>query len=137
MAATEESTMQSLSAKGAPFLDWIEAWLNGRTPLDLQDYIQSNNIEPERIAVVSVDMINGFVYRGPLSSPRVAGIVEPTTSLFRRAHELGITNFVLAQEHHSHDAPEFDQYARTASGTLTKLGPSRICATCLLQAASR
>lgn len=30
-----------------------------------------------RVAVFSVDMINGFYYEGPLSSPRVKGIMIP------------------------------------------------------------
>lgn len=110
MTLAEEKTAQTLSRKSVPFLDWIEGWLGERAPLDLEDYLESNSIAPERVAVVSVDIINGFAYEGRLSSPRVAGIVEPIARLFRRAHELGVTNFVLAQEHHSHDAPEFKQY---------------------------
>lgn len=110
MALTKEETTDTLSRESAPFLDWIEGWLNERAPLDLQSYLQSNNIGPDRVAVISVDLINGFAYKGPLSSPRVAAIVEPAARLFQRAQELGVTNFVLAQENHSHNAPEFEQY---------------------------
>ena len=107
MALAEEKSTQALSGKSAPFIDWIEGWLNERTPLDLHSYLQGEGISPERVAVVCVDVIVGFCYEGRLSSPRIAGIVEPIARLFTRAHELEVRHFLLPQEHHPHDAAEF------------------------------
>jgi nicotinamidase-related amidase len=101
---------QALSGKSAAFIDWIEGWLNERTPLDLQSYLQGGNISPDRVAIVCVDVIVGFCYEGRLSSPRIAAIVEPIARLFARAHELGVRHYLLPQEHHTHDAAEFEQY---------------------------
>ena len=112
MALTEDTTdtTQALSQRSAAFIDWIEGWLNERTPLDLQSYLQSNNITPDRVAIVCVDVIVGFCYEGRLASPRIAAIVEPIAQLFTRAHELGVRHFLLPQEHHTQDAAEFEQY---------------------------
>ncbi|MDQ5824963.1 MAG: isochorismatase family protein [Chloroflexota bacterium] len=110
MSLTEVSSTQSLSQKSADFIDWIDGWLGERTPLDLRSYLQDEGIGPERVAVVCVDVIVGFCYEGRLASPRIAGIVEPIAQLFSRAHGLGVRHFLLPQEHHTHDAAEFEQY---------------------------
>lgn len=92
------------------FLDWLSTWQAGRTALDLQDYMQAESIQPENIALISADLVQGFCYTGPLSSPRIAGIVEPSAALFTRAHQLGVRHFALVQEYHTHDAREFEQF---------------------------
>ncbi|MDQ3706197.1 MAG: isochorismatase family protein [Chloroflexota bacterium] len=110
MALAQEKSTQALSGKSAPFIDWVEGWLGERTPLDLRAYLQGEGIGPERVAVVCVDVIVGFCYEGPLASPRIAAIVEPIAQLFSRAYDLGVKHFLLPQEHHTHDAAEFEQY---------------------------
>lgn len=47
----------------------IEEELKGKT-------IELSSLEKDRTALFVVDMVNGFVYSGALSSPRVAAIVE-------------------------------------------------------------
>lgn len=110
MAGIEGTQARTLAKSSAAFLEWIDGWLADRAPLDLASYLQSNNIGPERVAIVSVDMIAGFCYEGRLASLRIAGVVDAVAALFQRAYELGVRQFVLPQEYHSHDAPEFDQY---------------------------
>jgi nicotinamidase-related amidase len=68
------------------------------------------NGSPVKIAVISVDVINGFCYEGPLASPRVASIVEPIVSLFQKSHQAGVRNFILIQDTHPEDAVEFGSY---------------------------
>lgn len=92
------------------FLAWLETWLDQLPNLDLESYMQDNNIRPDQVAVVSADLIVGFAYKGRLSSPRIANVVQPAADLFTRAYALGVRQFVLLQEYHSHDAPEFDQF---------------------------
>jgi len=38
--------------------------------------LKINSLNKEEIALIVIDMVNGFVYNGPLSSPRVAAIVN-------------------------------------------------------------
>jgi nicotinamidase-related amidase len=89
-----------------PFLNWIANWQRGLTPLDLG----AITADPERVAVISVDIINGFCYEGPLSGPRVAGIVEPIRDLFQAAYDAGVRRFVLSQDTHDPAAPEFAEW---------------------------
>jgi nicotinamidase-related amidase len=89
-----------------PFLQWLEEWLAGLPPIQMEQAAP----QPERTAIISVDVINGFCYEGPLSSPRVAGIVEPIARLFERAWESGVRSIVLTQDTHEPEAVEFAQW---------------------------
>src|SRR5688500_8091811 len=104
-----DAPTSNLVTASQPFLDWVQGWMSQLPDLDLQAYLDGG-IDPREVAVISADLVEGFCYRGPLASERVAGIVPAAMSLFNRAHELGVTNFALVQEFHSHDAPEFDQF---------------------------
>src|SRR6266566_3448047 len=53
-----------------------------------------------QVALISVDMINGFCHEGVLSSPRVKGIIPTVVSAFRGAYEIGVREFILAQDCH-------------------------------------
>ncbi len=104
----------SLAEQAKPFLDYLEDWLAVPATLPIADAVP----DPARAAIVSVDVINGFCYEGPLSSPRVAGIVAPITRLFQRAWQHGIHHIILSQEQHEPDALEFAQFpAHCVRGT--------------------
>lgn len=104
----------SLAEQAKPFLNTLEGWTASRTALP----ITAAAPDPGKAAILSVDVINGFCYEGPLSSPRVAGIVEPIRRLFERAWEHGLRHFVLSQEQHEPDAVEFAQFpAHCVRGT--------------------
>ena len=60
-----------------------------------------------RVALFSVDMLNGFCYEGPLSSPRVKGIIPAVVTAFKDAYAIGVRNFVLAQDCHTPASVEF------------------------------
>jgi nicotinamidase-related amidase len=111
---TEASAVDSLAEHSKPFLDWLEKWFAQLGPAALADIAA----EPQRVAIASVDLINGFAYEGNLSSPRVAALIPPVERLFRRAHALGVRNFLVIQECHSPNAEEFKAY-----------GPHGICGT--------
>ncbi len=93
-----------------PFLEWLSNWNASLATLDLSGYMGSKGVGPAQVAAISADLVNGFCYEGPLASPRITGIVQPSAALFTRAYELGVRNFALAQEYHTHDAPEFEQF---------------------------
>jgi nicotinamidase-related amidase len=67
---------------------------------------------PQRAAVLSVDLIVGFAYEGPLSGPRVAGIISTVAALFRQAKAAGVESFCLVQDCHTEDALEFGSFGR-------------------------
>ncbi len=110
MDSIETRESGGITAASAEFLGWLEVWFAGLQTLDLERFMADNGLAPENVGVVSADLVNGFCYEGPLASPRIAAIVEPSAALFRRAHELGVRDFVLVQEYHTEHAVEFEQY---------------------------
>ncbi len=108
--STAETPLPTLPATGGAFLDWLSTWQAGLPTLDLQSYMQAQGINPGNVAVISADLVEGFCYTGPLASPRIANVVEPSAALFRRAFELGVRHFALVQEYHTHEACEFEQF---------------------------
>ena len=86
-----------------PFLDFLENWVD-RLPVSSWEQILS---DPRRTAIVSVDVIEGFCYEGPLSSPRVAQIVSPIRTLFEQAWQRGVRDILLTQDSHEPQAVEF------------------------------
>ena len=89
-----------------PFLAWLQDWEAGLVEMPLEKAISS----PARTAVLAVDLIVGFAYKGALASPRVAKIVPPAARLLQRAYDAGVRHFILTQDCHPPDAPEFDSF---------------------------
>src|SRR5712691_5759686 len=63
-----------------------------------------------RVALFSVDMVNGFCHEGVLSSPRVKGIIPAVVASFKGAYEIGVREFILAQDCHPANAVEFADF---------------------------
>jgi nicotinamidase-related amidase len=99
--------VENLIHDALPFLTWMDNWKDSLPTLEMANQVH----DPTTVAIVSVDVINGFCYEGPLSSPRVAAIVSPIVRLFERAHALGVRHFVLIQDTHEENAVEFVSYA--------------------------
>lgn len=99
--------VEQLIEQSKPFLSYVAEWKENLQPLDLASALEGR---PERAAVISVDVTNGFCYEGPLASPRVATIVKPIVALFQRAHGLGVRHFILPQDTHDPEAVEFGSY---------------------------
>ncbi len=93
----------SLAESSRPFLDFLDTWIERLPDIQWDDILS----DPRRTGVISVDIIEGFCYEGPLSSPRVAGIVAPIQALFEHAWDLGVRDFVLTQDTHDPQAVEF------------------------------
>jgi nicotinamidase-related amidase len=98
---------EQLIENSRPFLEYIVAWEAGLKPLPLVEVIDDR---ADKIAVISVDVINGFCYEGPLASPRVATIVDPIVALFKKTYQAGVRHFILTQDTHPADAVEFESY---------------------------
>jgi len=95
-----------LLTQSKPFLAYLENWQDQLQPVSLPEAIP----DPDKAAILSVDVINGFCYEGPLASPRVARIVEPIASLFMSAWVHGVRQIILAQDTHEPDAVEFSAW---------------------------
>jgi len=91
----------------APFLEWLEQWHRGLEVVRAEELFA----EPARVAIASVDLVVGFCYEGPLSSPRVAAIVPEVTRLFKLAYSKGVRDFLIFQDSHDAGAQEFDSFA--------------------------
>ena len=100
----------SLAEKSKDFLNFLENWLENRPTLNLDEAIP----EPEESAIISADVINAFLYEGPLSSPRVAQIDEPISGLMQAAWDKGLRDILLVQEGHREDSLEFDAFGEHA-----------------------
>jgi nicotinamidase-related amidase len=63
--------------------------------------------DPTAAAVFSADMVVGFCQRGSLASARIGALTPLVVDLFRRAYAYGIRHFVLLQDTHHPQTPEF------------------------------
>lgn len=85
---------------------FVREWLHSLNDMTLEELIP----DPDRAAFFSADLINGFVHTGPLASPRVHSLVEPVVALLSSGWDHGIRKFVLLQDTHPQDTPEFRAY---------------------------
>ena len=90
-----------------PFLAYLEEWYNALAPLALAEIVAD---APERVALISIDVINGFCKSGPLASERVGRLAQPVADLFQRTHALGVRALALTQDTHDPTTPEFLAY---------------------------
>ncbi|MGI8486633.1 MAG: cysteine hydrolase family protein [Thermomicrobiales bacterium] len=86
--------------------NFVQKWLKTLNDAELTQVAP----DPKRTAVFSADMINGFLREGPLSSPRLDALTIPVTDLFTAAWEYGVRDFVLLQDAHPEETPEFRAY---------------------------
>lgn len=98
--------MTNIQEQANTFLPWLETWLTDRPTLALSDAADA----PEEIAIISVDLIKGFCFTGPLSSPRVNAIIAPIVDLMETAWDAGVRHIVLTQDSHEPDAMEFSAF---------------------------
>jgi nicotinamidase-related amidase len=95
-----------LQKESAALTGTLENWFTGLSKQNLSELVR----KPEKTAIISVDMINGFCYTGTLASPRSAAIVPAITDLFRRLQSKGVRHFVLTQDTHDENAVEFGSF---------------------------
>lgn len=107
-------TTSSFSKQFSEFADYLEPWLETLQTLSLGELCS----EPEKVAVLSVDLIKGFCNQGPLAGPRCAGIVPGVVDLFKQTYKMGVRSFALLQDAHSPQAVEFNTWpAHCVAGT--------------------
>jgi nicotinamidase-related amidase len=94
--------MDQLTATAAP--PFVQTWYEALPTQSLAELVGD---DPARVGFFSSDMIVGFCSQGALASERVGSIVPALVELCRRTYDLGVRDFVFAQDTHELDAPEF------------------------------
>jgi len=92
--------------KPLEYINYLENWLEHLPSLKISEIAR----EPEKCAVISVDMIKGFCSVGPLSSPRISVIIHPIAELLALAWKRKIRQILFIQDTHEPDAVEFGAY---------------------------
>jgi len=96
----------SLAKNATEFLDYLDNWLDSRPSVAFDELIP----EPDKTAIISIDVINGFLYEGPLSSPRVAPIGNSIANLMQSAWDRGLRDILLVQDAHTEESLEFEAF---------------------------
>ncbi len=94
--------------QGTEFLTAIVEWARNLPSMVWSDLAQE--AAQGRVALFSVDMINGFCHEGALSSPRVQSIIPAVVDAFKGAYAIGVRNFIVAQDCHSPESVEFADF---------------------------
>lgn len=97
---------EKLSKTSAPFIDYLQSRMDERSVLASRMAFA----EPDTVAIIMVDIINGFLRMGPLASPRVEKIVPHVTAVLQTAWKAGVRKIVHATDSHDPFAVEFDNY---------------------------
>ncbi len=98
-----------LAEQSREFIAYVERWQQERRPVALSDLVAAAG-GPEQAALFCVDVTNGFCRAGPLASPRVGSIVAPIVHLFEQAYRSGVRRFILPQDAHPQDSPQFSDF---------------------------
>ncbi|MEA2586547.1 MAG: hypothetical protein QOF33_4632 [Thermomicrobiales bacterium] len=85
---------------------WIRDWFDQLAARPFDELVP----DPAQAAVFSTDMTVGFCRKGALASERVGALAGPVTELFELAYGKGVRRFVLTQDTHHPETPEFDAW---------------------------
>ncbi len=96
----------TLLQQSQPFLQYLAEWEAGFPTLP----VSAVAAQPQQVAVITVDLTNGFCTTGALASPRVKALIAPVVQLMKKAHAAGVRHFLLPQDAHEPDAVEFGQF---------------------------
>jgi len=82
---------------------FVSRWYNQLKPLALKEAVP----DPAQAGIFSIDVTVGFLSEGNLASERVGRIAQPVSRVFSDAYQHGIRTFVLLQDAHDPQTPEF------------------------------
>jgi nicotinamidase-related amidase len=99
-----------LAGGSAAFLRYLDAFVAGLADVQLDEVIAAAG-GPQRVAIVAVDVVNGFCTAGALASRRVGAIVGPVARLLAAAGAAGVEAVAVLRDSHDPHAPEFRQFA--------------------------
>lgn len=90
----------------AAFLAWLDEF-QANLKYDTWEAICRRAGGPDRVALLIVDMVNGFCKEGALASPRVGALIEPVCRLLLDAGACGVERVLFFADTHPGDAREF------------------------------
>jgi nicotinamidase-related amidase len=105
---TGSTIPESFLGQATQFLQALVTWEHDLADSAWTDLVVDAQLG--RVALFSVDMINGFCHEGPLSSPRIKGIIPAVVTAFKDAYAIGVRDFVLAQDCHTPASVEFADF---------------------------
>ncbi|HEU5317390.1 MAG TPA: isochorismatase family cysteine hydrolase [Chloroflexota bacterium] len=108
-ATTDVRVTAGLRERSAAFLDYLDTFVAALPALPLADLIAGAG-GAAKVAIIAVDVVNGFCKEGPLASPRVGAIVPRIARLLEAAHTAGVRQIAVLRDSHSPAAPEFAQF---------------------------
>lgn len=91
------------------FLSYLHEWFQCLRTVSLADLTEHGK-SPRKLAILCEDMVKGFTEVGSLASPRIAAVVPEVVRLLGAAYALGVRDFVLPQDSHPPNSPEFAAY---------------------------
>src|SRR5688572_29838487 len=115
--AAPTNSASSLRERSAVFLDYLDERLRSLPDLSLETLIDEAG-GAVYVAIIAVDVVNGFCVEGPLASARVGAIVPPIRRLLENATARGVRHVAVLRDSHTPEAPEFAQFGpHCLSGT--------------------
>ena len=116
-ATASGAQARPLRERSAAFLDYLDEFVASLPNVTLADVIDGAG-GPPHVAIIAVDVVNGFCVEGPLASERVGAIVPPIARLLQAAYDANVRAFAVLRDSHAEDAPEFAQFGtHCVSGT--------------------
>jgi nicotinamidase-related amidase len=94
----------------AEFLSWLDEWFGALQPLSLRSEELLPGGDPERVAILVVDLVVGFCSEGPLASARVGALGPKAAEFLTWARGAGVHHVLLAADAHPEDSPEFQAF---------------------------
>lgn len=88
------------------YFSYTHDWIGKLPALSMQ----TDAVSPSQIAIMVVDMTNGFCNEGPLASARINKIIQPIVTLINDAWNYGVRSIFLVNDSHKVDAVEFQSY---------------------------
>lgn len=99
-----------LAERSRDFLDYLDVFMRDLSPMRWADVVSAAG-GPDRVAIISIDLICGFAKEGPLASPRVDATLPAVLRTMDAGIAAGVRQIALVQDEHPTDAAEFDQFA--------------------------
>jgi nicotinamidase-related amidase len=109
MATTAPTRADPLRERSIAFLDHLDEFQRSLADLSLDTVIDEAG-GAANVAIIAVDVVNGFCVEGPLASARVGAIVLPIRRLLEAAHTRGVRHVAVLRDSHTSDAPEFAHF---------------------------
>src|SRR5258708_20093508 len=89
---TNSTIPSTILEQGTEFLAAIVEWARNLPSITWSDL--AGEAAQGRVALFSVDMINGFCHEGGLSSPRVQAIIPAVVGPLKRDNPFWLLNFI-------------------------------------------